>query len=147
MTRVVQGDDGRRWTVQSRINWSQPAAEEQFEHDMATGYVSGIAILGVIVALVLFVLFWTPAAVFVPSWLVLLFLLLLLLPLLQWALRRPWTIVAKTLSEPVDTAAEHWVGTAPGMVAARQETRLIVQRLKSQRAMPDDGSGLLREVK
>ena len=76
---VVKGADGRNWTVQSRINWSQPATAEQFEHDMAAGYVSGIAILGFVVALVLFILFWTPAGVVVPSWLVLLFLLMLLL--------------------------------------------------------------------
>lgn len=143
MTRTVQGADGRRWTVQSRINWSQPATAEQFEHDMAAGYVPGIAMLGVVVALVLFVLFWTPAGVVVPSWLVLLFLLLLMVVPMQWALRRPWTIVAKT--EPVETTAEHWVGTVYGMVAARQDARQVVHNLKS-RAIPDDGTGPLRQV-
>ncbi|MGH3838715.1 MAG: DUF983 domain-containing protein [Pseudonocardiaceae bacterium] len=145
MTRVVRGADGRSWRVQSRINWSQPATAEQFEHDMAAGYVSGIAMLGVVVALTLFVLFWTPAGVVVPSWLVLLFLLMLMLLPMQWAMRRPWTIVAKTLPEPVETAAEHWVGTVHGVVAARQDTRQVVQSLK-MRAIPDDGTGPLRQV-
>lgn len=145
MTRVVQGADGRRWTVQSTINWYQPATAEQFEHDMAAGYVSGIAMLGVIVALVLFVLFWTPAGVVVPSWLVLLFLLFLMLLPIRWALRLPWTIVAKTLPEPVDTAAEHWEGTAHGVMAARSDTRQVIQSLRA-RAIPDDGTGLLRQV-
>ncbi|MGH8965094.1 MAG: DUF983 domain-containing protein, partial [Actinomycetes bacterium] len=95
--------------------------------------------------IVLFVLFWTPAGVVVPSWLVLLFLLLLMLLPMQWALRRPWTIVAKTLPEPVETAAEHWVGTVHGVVAARQDTRQVVQSLK-MRAIPDDGTGPLRQV-
>ncbi|MGH3901429.1 MAG: DUF983 domain-containing protein [Pseudonocardiaceae bacterium] len=144
MTRMVQGADGRSWTVQSRINWHQPATAEQFEHDMAAGYVSGIAMLGVVVALVLFVLFWTPSGVIMPSWLVLLFLLVLMLLPMQWAMRRPWTIVAKT-PEPIETAGEHWVGTALGVMAARQDTRQVVESLKA-RAIPDDGTGLLRQV-
>ncbi|MGH3802481.1 MAG: DUF983 domain-containing protein [Pseudonocardiaceae bacterium] len=145
MTRDVQGADGRRWTVQSRINWSQPATAEQFEHDMAGGYVSGIAMLVVVVTLVLFVLFWTPTGAVEP-WLVLLFLLVLMLLPMGWAIRRPWTIEAKTLPEPVGTAAEHWEGTVHGVLAARQEARQVVQSLKN-RAIPDDGTGLLREVR
>ena len=145
MRRVVRGADGRSWTVQRTINWYQPATAEQFEHDMAAGYVSGVAMLGVVVALSLFVLFWTPAGVVVPSWLVLLFLLVLMVLPIQWALRRPWTIVAKA-PEPVDTAGEHWVGTVHGLKAARQETREIVQSLKSPRAIPDNGTGMLRQV-
>jgi hypothetical protein len=144
MTRVVQDSEGRSWTVQSTINWSQPATAEQFEHDMAAGHVSGIAMLGVIVALVLFVVFWTPAGVIMPSWLVLLFLLMLTVLPLQWMLKRPWTIVAKTL-ESADTAGEHWVGTAHGMMSARQDTRQVVENLRA-RAVPDDGTGMLRQL-
>lgn len=144
MTRTVQGADGRNWTVQSRINWHQPATEEHFEHDMAAGYVSGIAMLGVIVALVLFVLYWTPSGVIVPSWLMLLIPLLLMLLSMQWAMRRPWTIEAET-PDPIETAGEHWSGTALGVMAARQDTRQVVQNLKT-RAIPDDGTGLLRQV-
>ena len=145
MRRVVRGADGRNWTVQSRINWYQPATAEQFEHDMAEGYVPGIAMLVVVVALSLFVLFWTPAGVVVPSWLVLLFLLVLMILPIQWALRRPWTIVAKT-PEPVDSAGEHWVGTVHGLRAARQDIRGVVQSLKSPQAIPDNGTGALRQV-
>ncbi len=144
MTRVVRDKNGRSWTVQSTINWSQPATAEQFEHDMAAGYVSGVAMLGVVVALVLFVLFWTPTGVVMPSWLVLLFLLLLTVLPLQWMLKRPWTIVAKTL-DPAETAGEHWVGTVQGMMSARQDTRQVVENLKA-RAIPDDGTGMLRQV-
>ncbi len=144
MRRVVRGADGRSWTVQSTINWYQPATAEQFEHDMAAGYVSGVAMLGVVVALSLFVLFWTPAGVVVPSWLVLLFLLVLMVLPVQWALRRPWTIVAKT-PEPADTAGERWVGTVHGMMAARQDFHGVVDSLR-ERAIPDDGTGMLRQV-
>ncbi|MDQ4009705.1 MAG: DUF983 domain-containing protein [Actinomycetota bacterium] len=145
MRRAVRGADGRNWVIQSTINWSQPATAEQFEHDMADGYVAAIVIVGVVVALSLFVVFWTPAGVVVPSWLVLLFLLALLVLPIQWALRRPWTIVAKT-SEPVGSAGEHWVGTVHGLMAARQDTRGIVKCLKSQQAIPDNGTGTLRQV-
>ncbi|MGH3936719.1 MAG: DUF983 domain-containing protein, partial [Pseudonocardiaceae bacterium] len=105
---------------------------------------SGIAMLGVVVALVLFVVFWTPAGVIMPSWLALLFLLLLTLLPLQWMLRRSWTIVADTPAT-AEAAGEHWVGTAHGMMSARQETRQVVESLK-MRAVPDDGTGTLRQV-
>jgi hypothetical protein len=144
MTRVVRGRDERIWTVKSSINWSQPATVEEFEHDMAAGYVSGIAMLVVVVALALFVLFWTPAGVVVPSWLVLLFLLLLMVAPMQWMLKRSWTIVAHT-PETAETAGEHWVGTAHGMMTARQDTRLVVQSLE-MRSIPDDGTGPLQKV-
>lgn len=142
--KSLRGSDGRDWEVQSRINWSQPATEDQFEHDMAAGYVSGIAILVVIVALVLFVIFWTPAGVFVPSWLVLLFLLLMMVVPMQWAMKRPWTIIART-DEPVATAGEQWIGTTHGVREARYETRQVIRNLR-QRSNPDDGTGLLRQV-
>jgi hypothetical protein len=144
MTRVVRGKDERIWTVKSSINWSQPATAEQFEHDMAAGYVSGLAMLVVVVAMVLFVLFWTPAGVVVPSWLVLLFLLLLMVLPMQWMLKRSWTIVAETPAT-AETAGEHWVGTVHGMMTARQDTRLVVQSLES-RSIPDDGTGPLQLV-
>jgi hypothetical protein len=144
MTRVVRGKDERIWTVKSSINWSQPATAEQFEHDMAAGYVSGLAMLVVVVAMVLFVLFWTPAGVVVPSWLVLLFLLLLMVLPMQWMLKRSWTIMAETPAT-AETAGEHWVGTVHGMMTARQDTRLVVQSLES-RSIPDDGTGPLQQV-
>ncbi|MGH3872560.1 MAG: DUF983 domain-containing protein [Pseudonocardiaceae bacterium] len=144
MMRVVRDADGRSWTVHSRINWSAPATEEQFEHDVAAGYVAGIVILVIIVTLVLFVLIWTPAGVAGLSWLALLLLLVLMLLPMQWALRRPWTITAKT-PEPVETAGEHWVGTVLGAMAARQDARQVIQSLK-RRSSPDNGTGPLRQV-
>ncbi|HEV7450164.1 MAG TPA: DUF983 domain-containing protein [Pseudonocardiaceae bacterium] len=145
MTRVVRSPDGRSWTVQSTIHWA-PAQEEQFENDMAAGYVSGIAMLGVIVVLTLFVVFWTPPGVWsaVPSWLLLLLLLVLMILPIQWAVRRPWTIEAKT-AEPIETSGEHWRGLVHGAVTARQDTQRVTQYLKT-RATPDDGTGLLRQV-
>ena len=145
MTRVVLSPDGRTWTIQSTIHWA-PAQEEQFENDMAAGYVSGIAMLGVLVMLVLFVLFWTPPGVLssVPPWLLWVLLLILMVLPIQWAVRRPWTIEART-AEPIETSGEHWRGMVHGAVAARQDTQRVTQCLKV-RATPDDGTGLVRQV-
>lgn len=140
MAREVNSKDGRRWTVESRINWSQSESEDQFEHDMAAGHVSGIIILALILTLVLFVVFWTPPGVVIPSWLVLLFLLLPMLMLMGWVTGRKWTIVAKTVGED-----ECWQGTTHGMMTTRHDTRQVVKNLE-ERSNPDDGSGLLRQV-
>lgn len=143
MMREVQSPDGRIWTVQSTIQWSQSEGE-RFENDMAAGYVSGIAMLGVLLVLVLFVVFSTPPGVVVPSWLVLSLLLLLMVLPIYWAWRRPWIIEART-EGPVDTSSEHWRGTAYGIGAARQDTHRVIHSL-SVRTSPDDGSGLLQQV-
>ncbi len=140
MTREVQSPDGRSWTVQSTVHWSPPP-EEQFENDMAAGYVSGIAMLGVLVVLALFVLFWTPPGVEVPSWLVLALLLVMMILPIVWAMRLPWTIEAKAIG----TSGEHWRGIVHGMMAARQDTRGVIQRLEDY-STPDDGSGPLQQV-
>lgn len=144
MMRVVQGADNRAWTVQSRISWTRPAMTAQFEHDMAAGYVSGIAMLGVVVVLTLFVVFWTPAGVVVPAWFVLLILLLLLLGSVSWAMQRSWIITAHT-AEPVETEGEHWEGIVRGMLPAREETYRVADCLR-RRSIPDDGNGSLARV-
>ncbi len=55
MMRVVRAADRRTWTIRSMISWTRPALADQFEHDMAAGYVSGIAMFGVLV-----VMTWSP---------------------------------------------------------------------------------------
>jgi len=81
MRQVVRAttEDRRVWVVRSRISWTRPALADQFEHDLAAGYVSGVAMLGVLTVLVLFVVFWTPTDVVIPAWLLMLLLLVLLL--------------------------------------------------------------------
>lgn len=144
MTRVVRGADGRRWTVRTNINWSEPVTEQQFEHDVAAGHLPGVAMLLVIVALVLTVVLWIPNGVVVPGWLVFAFLLLLLVLPLHWALGRPWTIVAET--PPLrDAPPERWVGTVHGMMLARQEAMRVVKSLRRD-AIPDDGRGPLQPI-
>jgi hypothetical protein len=137
MIKTVKDSDGRIWTVQSTINWSQPQ-DEQFENDMAAGYVSGIAMLGVLVVLVLFVLFSMPPEVNPPGWLSMTLLLLLMLGPIWWALRRPWTIEAST-------SGEHWRGLVYGVTTARHDVHRVVGLLE-ERSTPDDGAGVLRQV-
>jgi hypothetical protein len=144
MTRVVRAADGRSWTVRSEINWSQPATAQEFEHDVAAGQVAGIVMMVIIVVMVLTVVFWTPPTVVIPFWLVLIFLGLLALIPAQWALNRPWTIVADT-PEPVETAGEHWVGTVRGIMGSRAETSRVARHLELH-AVPDDGRGRLQPI-
>jgi hypothetical protein len=144
MMRVVRAADKRTWTVHSRISWTKPELAEQFEHDMAAGYVSCVAMLGVVVALTLFVVFWTPAGVVIPAWFVLLILLVLLVLLMSWAMQRPWVITART-AEPIETEGERWEGLVRGMVPAREETYRIADALK-ERSIPNDGHGPLSRV-
>jgi hypothetical protein len=144
MMRMVRAADRRTWTVQSRISWTKPAMADQFEHDMAAGYVSCIAMLGVVVVLTLFVVFWTPAGVVIPAWFVLLILLVLLMLPVSWALQRPWIITAYT-TEPIETEGEHWEGIVRGMIPAREETYRVADDLRT-RGIPDDGNGPLSRV-
>jgi hypothetical protein len=144
MMRVVRAADRRTWTVQSRISWTKPTMADQFEHDMAAGHVAGVAMLGVLVVLILFVVFWTPAEVVKPAWFHLFLLLLLLLIPVFWALQRPWVITAHT-AEPVGTEGEYWEGVMRGMVPAREETLRIIEDLKSK-GIPDEPSGPLTRI-
>ncbi|HWR47274.1 MAG TPA: DUF983 domain-containing protein, partial [Pseudonocardiaceae bacterium] len=128
MMQMVRAADKRAWTVQGRISWTEPAMAARFEHDMAAGYVSGIAMLGVVVVLTLFVVFWTPAGVVVPAWFALLILLILLLLAVSWAMQRPWIVTAHT-AEPIETEGEHWEGIVRGMLPAREETYRVADYL------------------
>ena len=144
MMRVVRASDQRNWTIRSKISWTRPAMADQFEHDMAGGYVSGIAMLGVLLVMALFVVFWTPTDVVIPAWFTLLFLLVLLLLPVLWALQRPWVITAYT-ADPIGSEGEHWEGIVKGMVAAREETYRIADELETK-GFPDDVSGPLMRI-
>jgi hypothetical protein len=140
MTRRVRSNpDGRLWEIQRRISWTRPAMADQFEHDLAAGYVSGIAMLGILAVLTLFVVFWTPTNVVIPPWFVLLLLLVLLLLPVLWALQRPWVITAAT-------DGEYWEGVVKGMAAARDEMYRIVDDLETK-GYPNEPHGTLTRVR
>jgi hypothetical protein len=137
--RVRSNPDGRLWEVQRRISWTRPAMADQFEHDLAAGYVSGVAMLGILAVLILFVVFWTPTDVVIPPWFVLLLLLVLLLMPVLWALQRPWVITAAT-------DGEYWEGVVRGMAAARDEMYRIVDDLQNK-GYPNEPHGPLTRVR
>jgi hypothetical protein len=145
MRREVQAiTDRRKWVVRSRISWTRPSNADEFEYDMAGGYVSGVAMLGVLAVLILFVVFWAPTDVVIPAWFVLLLLLLLLLLPVLWALQRPWIITADT-SEPATTKGEHWEGVVRGMFAARDEIHRILDDLEAK-GYPNEPHGPLTRI-
>ena len=141
MIREVRAPDGRIWTVRREINWSRPPRLQEFDHDIAAGKVAGLAILGLIVFMVLGIFYWTPAGVVLPWWLILTFVVVLLLIPLQWALARPWTIVAAT-HQPLPSG-EEWSGTVRGMRASAYEAKRVARHLV-ENAVPDDGRGPLQ---
>ncbi|GLZ41259.1 DUF983 domain-containing protein [Actinokineospora sp. NBRC 105648] len=129
MTRQVRDVNGRLWTVHGTLEWRTPATEDDFEHDVAAGYVPGVVMLAVIGVLAIVLLYWTPAAVVVPAWLVfLLFLLALFFPA-RWAARRPWTLVAETGDDGDGEATERWMGTVRGYFTARGEIARIAKEI------------------
>lgn len=144
MIQEVHALDGRSWTIRSEVNWVRTPEGREFEHDVASGRAAGIVLL-VGVILVLFVLmFGAPDGVYFPFWLQLFCLAVLLLWPAQWAVSRPWTIVAETY-ESSTSHGEYWVGTVRGFLAARYEVSRTVRNLQEQ-SSPDDGRGTLAQV-
>lgn len=147
MTRVVRAADGRTWAVSSTINWSAPATGPGFEHDIAAGFASGMAMLLLVLILLLTVVLWIPSAVVVPDWLVVLFVLALLVLPLNWVSTRSRTIAAETLEAPeLGLPPQRWTGTVHGTLAARREVRRVRRSLERHASAPDDGQGRLHPV-
>ncbi|HEY3607629.1 MAG TPA: DUF983 domain-containing protein [Pseudonocardiaceae bacterium] len=119
MTRLVRGADGRMWTLRGRLEWSQPATIDDFEHDVASGYTPGIVMLFMLGVLVVALVTWRPAGVVVPSWLVVVMIIVMVFFPLRWAVRRPWRLVANTPGSQQEQVAERWVGTVRGMFNIR----------------------------
>jgi hypothetical protein len=137
MNRQVRAADGRRWIVRSHMNWVSPAIGDDFEHDVAPGYVSATVLGLVFLLLVVVLVAWTPAPVIVPEWLLLVLVIVLVALPIRWALRRPWTLVAEVPdSEYDDRPGERWVGTVRGMATVRAEASKVVRYIEI-RSEPD----------
>lgn len=119
MTRLVKGADGRMWTLRSRIEWSKPATVDDFEHDLSGGSGPGLAMLVALGVLVIALIWWTPGAVVVPQWLILILFAILLFFPIRWVIRRPFLMVANTMGNDDDLQAERWVGTVRGVFTIR----------------------------
>ncbi|MGW5050814.1 DUF983 domain-containing protein [Actinokineospora sp. NPDC004072] len=135
MTRQVRDANGRLWTLDGTLEWRTPATEDDFEHDVAAGYLPGLVMIGLIVVLAVVLVSWMPADVVVPGWLVLVLLLVALFFPARWALRRPWTLIAETGDDGEGEPVERWVGTVRGYFNARGELAQIAKNLQRD-AMP-----------
>jgi hypothetical protein len=145
MTRVVRDADGRMWTVRSRLEWTEPATEEEFEHDVSGGRVGAMFMVIVLFVLLITFVILTPDSVVFPGWLALAFALLVLFFPARWLVRRPWTLVAETPGG-AGLPAERWVGSVRGYFNARHETSRAAKHLRAY-AIPDrDGDGPLQPV-
>lgn len=147
MTRQVRDANGRLWTVDGQLEWRTPATEDDFEHDVAAGYLPGVIMIALIVTLGVVLISWMPADVVVPGWLVLVLLLVALFFPARWALRRPWTLTAETGETGEDDEGdqvERWVGTVRGYFAARGEIAKIAKNLQ-QDAQPG-WEGVLKPI-
>jgi hypothetical protein len=149
MTRVVRGADGRTWTVRRRLEWSEPAVEEEYEHDVSGGRVGAVFMVIVLFVLLISFVLLTPSSVVFPPWLALAFVLLVLFFPARWVVRRSWTLVAETPGgAPGGMAlpAERWVGSVRGYFNARHELARASRHLREY-AVPDrDGDGPLQPV-
>ncbi|GGM57623.1 hypothetical protein GCM10012275_31020 [Longimycelium tulufanense] len=146
MTRLVRGGDGRQWTVRARMEWTNPATADDFEHDVLGGSAPGVVMAGICGLLLVALIWWTPSVVVVPAWLVLaLFIVVMFFPV-RWALRRPWTVVAETPGDLDEHPPERWVGQVRGVWRVRQEAARIARNIEVY-AIPDrDGVGPLQPV-
>ncbi|GAA2990115.1 DUF983 domain-containing protein [Actinokineospora diospyrosa] len=135
MTRQVRDVNGRLWTVHGTLEWRTPATEDDFEHDVAAGYVPGVVMLVLISVLVVALVAWMPTDVFVPGWLVLLIVLAILFFPARWAIRRPWTLIAETGDDGDGEPTERWMGTIRGYFSARNEITRIAKEI-SQDTQP-----------
>jgi hypothetical protein len=127
------------WTLRSRLEWSTPATVDDFERDVASSRGSGLVLLGLLVVLVVVLVAWTPAGVIVPSWLILILVLVLLFFPARWALRRPWSLVANTPGNDDDQPPERWTGTVRGVIRIRQMTAKIARDIEVYSTPDTDG--------
>jgi hypothetical protein len=147
MTRLVRGSDGRMWTVRSRIEWTDPVTEEEFEHDVSGGRVGAMIMVVVLFVLFLAFILLTPLnAVVFPNWLAFAMVLLVLFFPLRWLARRPWTLVAETLGGTGGLPAERWVGSVRGFFSARSEIGRARRHLRSYNVPDRYGDGPLSPV-
>ena len=129
MTRVVRGADGRVWTLQGEMAWRTPATADDFEHDVSAGHGPALVMVVLVAVLAVVLVVWTPPDVYVPLWLILIMLLLVLFFPIRWAMRRPWSVVAETGDDGEGMATEKWVGTVRGVFNVRKQVADIARRI------------------
>ncbi|GAA1266548.1 DUF983 domain-containing protein [Saccharothrix xinjiangensis] len=135
MTRLVRGADGRMWTVRSQVQWRNPAADADFEHDVSGGAGPGVLMLSLVVVMSVVLVAWTPADVVVPAWLVVALVLVFLFFPVRWVVRRPWVVAAES-KKTEELPPERWVGTVRGFLTVRDEVRNVARKIEMY-SLPD----------
>lgn len=139
MNRVVRGSDGRMWNVRSNMEWSNPIAQSDFEHDVNGGPVPALIMGAVLLFLVVVFVAWTPAEVVVPVWLLAVLVLVVLFFPARWLLRRPWSVVAETPGDQDTHEPERWVGVVRGFVNVQQESARVARNIEVYAEPDKDG--------
>jgi hypothetical protein len=140
MTRLVRGADGRMWTVRGELEWGKkPVTADDFEHDVSAGYGPGVVMAVLLVVLGVVWVVRMPADVVVPTWVVLVLLMIFLFFPARWALRRPWKLVAETGDGTPDAPIERWVGTVRGMFHVRSEVAKVTKDIQRDTIPSFDG--------
>ncbi|MBW4719545.1 DUF983 domain-containing protein [Saccharothrix obliqua] len=135
MTRLVRGADGRMWTVRSQIEWRNPSADADFEHDVSGGQGPGVLMLAYVVVLAVVLVAWKPADVVVPGWLLFALVLLFLFFPVRWAVRRPWLVAAEA-KKTDELPPERWVGSVRGFLTVRNEVSNVARKIEMY-SLPD----------
>lgn len=146
--RIVRAADGRQWMVRQKLEWTDPATGEDFEHDMEGGRLASIAIVSIMGLLwvALFAWWFTGSqGVIVPLWVWLILLAIAAFFPGRWVLRRPRTLVAETPGGSDGSAPERWVGWVRGTTAARDEMAQTIRSLEA-RATPAYADSPLQPV-
>lgn len=130
MNRVVRGSDGRMWQVKANIEWSNPIAADEFEHEVSGGSAPGIVMGGILLFLVVLFIAWTPSEVIVPIWVVLALVAAVLFFPVRWLLRRPWTVIAETPGDSDEHPPERWVGVVRGAFHVRGEAARVARNIE-----------------
>ncbi|SDK28036.1 hypothetical protein SAMN04487820_106116 [Actinopolyspora mzabensis] len=141
MNRAVRGSDGRRWTLKTNIEWSDPLQVDEWELDVSGGRSPGVVMGTIVFVMIAAFLLWTPTAVIVPIWVVLALLVLILFFPVRWLVRRPWTVIADTPGDTDEHPPERWVGVVRGALTARQESARVARNIELY-AEPDMNGAL-----
>ncbi|GAB2740241.1 hypothetical protein GCM10027174_12060 [Salinifilum aidingensis] len=130
MNRVVRGSDGREWSIEAHVEWSNPLAPDEFEHDINGGSMPPILMGSALLFLVVLFVLWTPDGVVVPVWLIAALAVLVLFFPVRWIMRRPWQLTASTPGDADEHPPEKWTGSVRGPVNVRQQAAQVARHIE-----------------
>lgn len=144
----ITGIKGRTWTVSRELMREMPAGvgiDADFEHDVDGGRAADMLILSTLGLLVIILVVWRPGGVYLPWWLWLPVIAVVLFFGVRWLLRLPWKLMAHTDGDYAsETSAETWVGAVRGVNKAREEVNMITKQIRKY-DRPNHANGVLKK--